>query len=137
MPAPRKYPPELRERSMRLVAEARREDPELSLNAAVVRVGQRVGVNPDTLRGWCKQAAIDAKQSTVGWLDTALASVIRADFMTGGRGVGRYQQTLNSSFSSVSTSPIARVGAFCSIFQDLQVLHTFAPLQIQNFSKFC
>ena len=36
MPAPRKYPPELRERAMRLVAEARKEDPELSLNAAVV-----------------------------------------------------------------------------------------------------
>ena len=60
MPALRKYPPELRERAMRLVAEARKEDPELSLNAAVVRIGQRVGVNPDTLRGWCKQAAIDA-----------------------------------------------------------------------------
>ena len=52
--------PELRERAMRLVAEARKEDPELSLNAAVVRIGQRVGVNADTLRGWCKQAAIDA-----------------------------------------------------------------------------
>ncbi len=60
MQAPRKYPPELRERAMRLVAEARKEDPELSLNAAVVRIGQRVGVNADTLRGWCKQAAIDA-----------------------------------------------------------------------------
>ncbi|GLK29709.1 transposase [Agromyces luteolus] len=60
MPAPRKYPQELRERAMRLVQEARREDPELSLNAAVVRIGQRTGVNPDTLRGWCKQAAIDA-----------------------------------------------------------------------------
>ena len=48
MPAPRKYPPELRERAMRLVAEARKEDPELSLNATVVRIGQRVGVNPDT-----------------------------------------------------------------------------------------
>jgi hypothetical protein len=45
MPAPRKYPPELRERALRLVAEARKEDPELSLNAAVVRIGQRVGVN--------------------------------------------------------------------------------------------
>lgn len=59
MPAPRKYPQELRDRSIRLVAEARREDSELSLNAAVIRVGQRVGVNPDTLRGWCKQAEID------------------------------------------------------------------------------
>ncbi|MBI5160189.1 MAG: transposase [Micrococcales bacterium] len=60
MPALRKYPSELRERAVRLVAEARKEDPELSLNAAVVRIGQRVGVNADTLRGWCKQAAIDA-----------------------------------------------------------------------------
>ncbi len=45
---------------MRLVREARAEDPELSLNAAVVRIGQRTGVNVDTLRGWCKQADIDA-----------------------------------------------------------------------------
>lgn len=60
MPALRKYPPELRERAMRLVTEARKEDPDLSLNAAGIRIGQRVGVNPDTLRGWCKQAAIDA-----------------------------------------------------------------------------
>ena len=45
---------------MRLVADARKEDPQLSLNAAVVRIGQGVGVNSDTLRGWCKQAAIDA-----------------------------------------------------------------------------
>lgn len=51
MPAPMKYPPELRGRAMRLVAEARNEEPELSLNAATVRVGQRVGVNCDTLRG--------------------------------------------------------------------------------------
>lgn len=28
--------------------------------AAVVRIGSRVGVNADTLRGWCKRADIDA-----------------------------------------------------------------------------
>jgi transposase len=60
VPAPRKYPQELRERAMRLVHEAREQDPELSQNAAVVRIGQRVGVNSDTLRGWCKQADIDS-----------------------------------------------------------------------------
>ena len=60
MPAPRKYPQELRERAVRLVVEAREQDPELSLNAAVMRIGPRVGVKPDTLRGWCKQADIDA-----------------------------------------------------------------------------
>ena len=60
MPAPRKYPNELRERAQRLVAEAREQEPALSLNAAVQRIGPRVGVQPDTLRGWCKQADIDA-----------------------------------------------------------------------------
>src|SRR6059036_3380625 len=62
MPAPRKYPRELRERSVRLVLEAREQEPELSLNAAVLRIGPRVGVNKDTLRGWSKQADIDG-----GW----------------------------------------------------------------------
>ena len=60
MPALRTYPQELRDRAQRLVVEARQQDPELSLNQAVKRIGERVGVNPDTLRGWCKQAAIDA-----------------------------------------------------------------------------
>jgi transposase len=58
--APRKYPQELRGRAMRLVAEARQEDPELSMHRAVLRIGSRVGVDADTLRGWCKQADIDA-----------------------------------------------------------------------------
>jgi transposase len=51
MPAPRKYPNELRERAKRLVQEAREQEPDLSLNAAVLRIGPRVGV---------KQADIDA-----------------------------------------------------------------------------
>jgi transposase-like protein len=60
MPAQRKYPQELRERAQRLVREAREEDPDLSMNQAVIRIGGRTGVNADTLRGWCKQADIDA-----------------------------------------------------------------------------
>ena len=59
MPAPRKYPDELRERAIRLVREAREQDERLSLNAAVQRIAPRVGIVPDTLRGWCKQAEID------------------------------------------------------------------------------
>ena len=50
MPAPRKYPQELRERAVRLVQEARVEEPTLSVTAAVARIGTKVGVNPDTLR---------------------------------------------------------------------------------------
>jgi transposase len=60
VPAPRKYPNELRERAIRLVLEAREQEPELSLNAAVHRIGPRVGIKADTLQTWCKQAEIDA-----------------------------------------------------------------------------
>ena len=44
MPARNEYPQELRDRAMRLVTEAMAEDPELSLNAAVTRIGWPPGV---------------------------------------------------------------------------------------------
>ncbi len=59
MPAPRKYPDELRKRAVRLVTEAMAEEADLSLNGAVHRIGPKVGIVPDTLRGWCKQQRID------------------------------------------------------------------------------
>jgi transposase len=46
---------------MQLVAEARQEDPDLSLNGAVVRIGQRLGVNADVARV-VQAAAVDAGQ---------------------------------------------------------------------------
>jgi len=60
MSAPRKYSQELRERAIRLLQEAQKEDPERSLDAAVIRTGQGTGVGSDPLRGWTEQAAIDA-----------------------------------------------------------------------------
>ena len=62
MPAPRKYPDELRERALRLVEEAMKEDPSLSLNAAARRIGGLVGIVPDTLRAWGTQRRIDTGQ---------------------------------------------------------------------------
>lgn len=59
MPAPRKYPQELRERAVRLVNEAVAENPKLLLNAAVLRIGPRVRVVPDTVRGWSTQVRVD------------------------------------------------------------------------------
>lgn len=73
MPAPRKYPNELRERAKRLVQEAREQEPELSLNAAVLRIGPRVGVNPDTLRGWLKRPCAMNLGRGVGWGSTVEA----------------------------------------------------------------
>ena len=49
---------------------------------------------------------------------------------------GKFCETLEGSFSAVSTPLIARVGAFFRIFQNLQDLHSSAPLQTQNFPEF-
>ncbi len=72
MSAPWKYPEELRERAKRMVAEAWEQDGSLSLHAAVNRIGPRVGVQPDTLRTWCRQADVDAgKRAGVTTADAA------------------------------------------------------------------
>ena len=76
MPAPRKYTSEVRERAIRLVTEAMAGEPELSMNAAVERIGPRVGVNPDTLRGWVKQHRINTGQAP--GTTTSDASLIKA-----------------------------------------------------------
>ena len=48
MPAPRKYPDELRERATRMTLEAR-QDP-ATRTGAFRRVGEQLGINPETLR---------------------------------------------------------------------------------------
>jgi transposase len=58
MAALRKYPDELRQRAIRLVREAE-ADPGTSRKAACRRVGQQLGISPDTLRGWVNRDEID------------------------------------------------------------------------------
>lgn len=62
MPAPRKYPDELRQRAVRLVRDRVAEERGLSVSKACRLVGEDLGIVPDTLRGWVKTALVDDRQ---------------------------------------------------------------------------
>ncbi|WP_327008013.1 transposase [Dactylosporangium sp. NBC_01737] len=58
MPAPKKYPDDLRERATRLAVEARR-DP-VGAVGAIRRIADQLGIHPEALRTWVKKAETDA-----------------------------------------------------------------------------
>jgi transposase len=60
MPAPKKYPDELRERAVRLVFEMRKSTGQR--RGAIARVADQLGINRETLRNWVRQAEVDAGQ---------------------------------------------------------------------------
>ena len=60
MAAQKKYPEELRERAVKMVLEVRER--EGSGRGEIARVGRQLGVHPEALRSWLKQAEIDGGQ---------------------------------------------------------------------------
>ena len=55
--ATKRYPPELKERAVRMVLDLQRQDP--SDHGVISRVARQLGVGTESLRNWVKQNQID------------------------------------------------------------------------------
>ena len=60
MTSRKQHPAELRERAVAMVFELRAESG--NPRGSISRVGERLGVNPETLRNWVERAEIDGGQ---------------------------------------------------------------------------
>jgi transposase len=60
MASRKQHPAELRERAVAMVFELRAESG--STRGTLARVGERLGINPETLRNWVEKAEVDSGQ---------------------------------------------------------------------------
>jgi transposase len=56
-PSTKRYPPELKERAVRMVLDLQRQDP--GDKTVISRVARQLGVGLESLRTWVKQTAVD------------------------------------------------------------------------------
>ncbi|MEU9631579.1 transposase [Streptomyces luteogriseus] len=61
MPAPRKYPPELIERGVQMVATIRHGDP--GRPGVIRQVGELLDIHPEVLRHWVKKADAENEEN--------------------------------------------------------------------------
>lgn len=64
MPAPRKYPPELIERGVQMVAAIRDRDP--GRPGIIRQVGELLDIHPEVLRHWVKKADVENEEKAQG-----------------------------------------------------------------------
>ena len=69
MPAPRKYPEELKERATRLALDARADAS--THRGAIARIAGQLDINPDALRGWVRLAEAGGRRPRSGGGGTA------------------------------------------------------------------
>jgi len=85
-PSQRRYPPELRERAVRMVQETIEQTGERF--GVITRVARQLGVGSESLRGWVRQAEVDgghrpglttAEQQRIAELDREVRELRRAN----------------------------------------------------------
>ncbi len=78
MPAPRKYPEELKERATRLALDARRDAS--TRRGAIARIAGQLDIHPEALRGW------------VRWAEAASSSASPPVRSTGAKGEAKVEE---------------------------------------------
>ncbi|WP_411268450.1 IS3 family transposase [Nonomuraea sp. PA05] len=116
MPAPRKYPQEVRERAVRMVFEVREQTG--NAPGAIARVAQQLGVHREALRGWVRQAEVDGGQRP----GTSTADAQRiAELEREVRELRRANEILKSAgsfFRPGTRPPTAQIVAFIDAHRD-------------------